>query len=127
MTLYTVSTDTKTTFACTGDCVNECPPVSGTAKPGTGLASHDFGTATRPDGTTQITDDGHPLYEFAGDKTAMGTTGNGVKDDGRTGISRCPTRRLLPPRHRHHPRLRRQTAVAGATGTEASRVPEAVR
>jgi predicted lipoprotein with Yx(FWY)xxD motif len=81
-TLYYNTVDTATNIQCTGQCASIWPPVLGTAKPGTGLDAEDFKTATRPDGGTQITFYGHPLYEFASDDTAGSTKGAGVADGG---------------------------------------------
>ena len=36
-----------------------------------------LGTITRPDGTTQATYDGHPLYTYAGDTAPGQAKGNG--------------------------------------------------
>lgn len=83
-TLYTNTVDTMTKISCTGECATEWPPVTGTAKPGAGLEASKFGTATRPDGTKQVTFDGHPLYEFKGDSAAGDKKGEGLKDGGGT-------------------------------------------
>jgi predicted lipoprotein with Yx(FWY)xxD motif len=83
MTLYQLSTDTATTSACTGACASAWPPLtvaSGmTPKGGTGTDGT-WGTLTRSDGTLQVTYKGHPLYTFAGDKSAGSTSGQNVKD-----------------------------------------------
>ena len=51
-------------FACAG----AWPPVIGTPHAGGTAMSADLGTTTRPDGTTQVTYKGHPLYTYIKDK-----------------------------------------------------------
>jgi predicted lipoprotein with Yx(FWY)xxD motif len=80
-TLYYNTVDTRSSIKCTGECTNEWPPVLGTAQPGSGLDSEDFATARRPDGGTQVTFYGHPLYEFKDDSAGQ-TNGNGLSDEG---------------------------------------------
>jgi predicted lipoprotein with Yx(FWY)xxD motif len=73
-TLYFFSRDTTGTSACTGTCLTNWPAFSaGTVVAPSVLKSSDFGTVTRPDGTTQSSYMGRPLYYFAGD-TGPGTT-----------------------------------------------------
>ncbi len=50
-----------------------------TATAGDGLTGT-LGTATRDDGTTQVTLNGWPLYYFAGDAAAGATEGQGLND-----------------------------------------------
>jgi predicted lipoprotein with Yx(FWY)xxD motif len=69
-TVYWFTRDTATTSACTGSCAVYWPPVAGPAAAGPGVAGR-LGTITRPDGTTQATYDGHPLYTATAD-TAPG-------------------------------------------------------
>ncbi len=45
---------------------------------GTGVTGQ-LGTLTRPDGTTQVTYQGMPLYYWQGDAKAGDVTGNGVE------------------------------------------------
>jgi predicted lipoprotein with Yx(FWY)xxD motif len=83
-TLYTNSVDTMTKITCVGDCAHEWPPVIGTPKAGAGLDASKLGTAMRPDGTTQVTFAGHPLYEFDEDKGPGDKKGDGLADEGGT-------------------------------------------
>lgn len=80
-TLYYNTVDTATSIKCVGGCASEWPPLTGRPAPGAGLDDGDFSTAARPDGSTQITFYGHPLYEFSGDGTGD-TKGQGIQDEG---------------------------------------------
>ena len=77
-TVYYLSTETASAIRCTGTCVASWPPVlvgKGAAisgVPGT------IGTATRPDGTTQLTYQGHPVYTYQGDNAPGQDNGQGV-------------------------------------------------
>ncbi len=82
MTLYTLSSEAGGTIQCSADCLTFWPPLllpAGTSAPAapTGLIGT-LGTVVRPDGTTQVTYNGFPLYTFAGDKAAGDTNGDGV-------------------------------------------------
>jgi predicted lipoprotein with Yx(FWY)xxD motif len=79
-TLYLFKADQGTKSACTGACAGAWPPllVTGNATPGKGINAALVGTATRPEGTTQLTYNGHPLYLFAQDQKAGETNGQGV-------------------------------------------------
>jgi len=48
------------------------------ATAGSGVDSSKLGTITRPDGSTQVTYNGKPLYLFASDTSAGQATGQGV-------------------------------------------------
>ena len=80
-TLYYNTVDTVSNIQCTGTCASIWPPVLGTALPGTGLNAADFKTVMRPDGGTQVTFSGHPLYEFGSDSSGT-TKGAGIADGG---------------------------------------------
>ena len=79
-TLYLFKADQGTKSACTGACAGAWPPLLVKGKPtlGSGVDASLVGTATRPEGTTQLTYNGHPLYLFAQDRKAGETNGQGV-------------------------------------------------
>jgi predicted lipoprotein with Yx(FWY)xxD motif len=81
MTLYWFAPDTSTSSKCTGSCATYWPPVTGPVVAGTGVTGT-LGTITRPDGTTQATYDGHPLYTYAGDSAPGQAKGNGLNVSG---------------------------------------------
>ena len=69
-TLYDFVPDTPTHSACLSDgCVFDWPPlVAGSAiKVGKGVDRSLVGTLRRPDGSTQLSYGGHPLYTYNGD------------------------------------------------------------
>lgn len=79
--IYLFEADKNGTSACTGACAAAWPPVTvtGTPKAGSGVNQALLGTIKRPDGTTQVTYNGHPLYYFAGDAGAGVAKGQGSK------------------------------------------------
>jgi predicted lipoprotein with Yx(FWY)xxD motif len=79
-TLYLFKADQGTKSACTGACAGAWPPLLVNGKPtlGQGVNASLVGTAARPEGTTQLTYNGHPLYLFAQDQKAGETNGQGV-------------------------------------------------
>jgi len=81
MTLYWFVPDTSTTSKCTGSCATYWPPVIGPVTAGSGVTGT-LGTITRPDGSTQATYDGHPLYTYAGDSAPGQAKGNGLNVSG---------------------------------------------
>jgi predicted lipoprotein with Yx(FWY)xxD motif len=80
-TLRCVATDTSRSIARTGACASAWPPL---LVPGGATVAHATGvtgtlsTAMRPDGTTQVTYNGHPVYYFSGDTTTGQANGQGV-------------------------------------------------
>jgi predicted lipoprotein with Yx(FWY)xxD motif len=78
--LYLFKADQGTKSACTGACAGAWPPLLVTGKPtvGSGVNGSLVGTTTRPEGKTQVTYNGHPLYRFAQDQNALETNGQGV-------------------------------------------------
>jgi predicted lipoprotein with Yx(FWY)xxD motif len=83
-TLYANTVDTATTISCTGECALAWPAVTGKATAGSGVDDSKLGTIARPDGVTQVTYNGHPLYEFKNDKAAGDKNGEGIADGGGT-------------------------------------------
>jgi predicted lipoprotein with Yx(FWY)xxD motif len=79
-TLYLFKADQGTKSACAGACATAWPPllVSGKPTAGNGVSTSLVGTATRAEGGTQVTYNGHPLYLFADDHKAGETNGQGV-------------------------------------------------
>jgi predicted lipoprotein with Yx(FWY)xxD motif len=83
MVLYTNDTDTGSKIACTGQCLTEWLPL---AAPSGGQPTSDdsavqakLGTMQRPDGSSQVTFGGLPLYTFVEDSPGQ-ATGNGFRD-----------------------------------------------
>lgn len=64
--------------ACTGGCLSAWPAVQGKPFTGSGVQlAGTIGSITRPDGTTQATYNGSPLYTYAADTAPGQTSGNG--------------------------------------------------
>jgi predicted lipoprotein with Yx(FWY)xxD motif len=82
--LYMFGPDTATASKCTGGCATYWPPLKGpvTALTGSNLRPKLLGTIKRPDGTTQATYNGHPLYTYAADKSPGQATGQGLNISG---------------------------------------------
>jgi predicted lipoprotein with Yx(FWY)xxD motif len=79
-TLYLFRKDAGTTSECTGACATFWPPLSATGTPTTDAAAKAslVGTSTRSDGTTQVTYNGHPVYQYSGDHSPGDTNGEGI-------------------------------------------------
>jgi predicted lipoprotein with Yx(FWY)xxD motif len=79
-TLYLFEADRGTKSACTDACAGAWPPLLVTGKPtvGGGANASLLGTTTRPEGKTQVTYNGHPVYLFEQDQKAGETNGQGV-------------------------------------------------
>jgi len=80
-TLYSLSAETNGRFICTSSCLSTWHPllVPTGVRP-TGPVK--LGTIERPEGGTQVTYKGRPLYRFSGDGKAGQTNGEGIKDVG---------------------------------------------
>jgi len=80
-TMYVFLNDTSGASACDAECATNWPPA--TVEEGTALAAGngvtaELGTLERDDGTVQLTLDGWPLYQYAGDAAPGDATGEGV-------------------------------------------------
>lgn len=81
--LYTNDQDSGSNVKCSGECTSIWPPLA--APSGSQPSSDDstvdgeLGTVDLPDGTTQVTFDGKPLYTFTQDSSGQ-VSGDGVTD-----------------------------------------------
>jgi predicted lipoprotein with Yx(FWY)xxD motif len=80
-TLYSLSVEKNGKFICTASCLSVWHPlmVPAGVRP-TGPVK--LGTIERPEGGTQVTYKGRPLYRFGGDSRAGQANGEGIKDVG---------------------------------------------
>jgi predicted lipoprotein with Yx(FWY)xxD motif len=78
--LYLFEADKGDKSTCNDACAAAWPPLTTTGAPtaGDGVQASLLGTSKRDDGTMEVTYNGHPLYYFAGDKSAGETKGQGV-------------------------------------------------
>jgi len=84
-TLYDFVPDTPTHSACLNDgCVFDWPPLigSGAVRVGKGVDRALVGTLRRPDGSTQLSYGGHPLYTYNGDVSPGVVMGQAIDQDG---------------------------------------------
>ena len=87
MTLYRLSAEQNGRFICTTSaCTGIWHPLTLSTGATTGGDVGSLGTVNRPDGTTQVTYKGAPLYTFAEDRKSGETKGQGFKDVGTWGV-----------------------------------------
>lgn len=79
-TLYSLSVEKHGKFICTGGCLSVWKPLVVPAGV-TPKGPVKLGTVKRPDGRTQVTYKGRPLYSFNADKAGE-ANGEGLKDVG---------------------------------------------
>jgi len=77
MTLYYFQPDTATTSACTGGCASTWPPYLSSVTPAQGTLSGTLALQTNANGS-QVTYNGHPLYNYSGDTGSGQTNGEGI-------------------------------------------------
>jgi predicted lipoprotein with Yx(FWY)xxD motif len=99
-TLYLFDRDSGTMSACIGACAINWPPlrVRGTPLVGSGAKRSDVGRTARPDGVSQLTYDGHPLYTFVNDKKTGDTNGEGIDAFGGSWFAVSPAGAEVAPR-----------------------------
>ncbi len=80
MTLYMFTKDTQNSnaSACTGQCLVAWPPLYGKPTVGKGADDSKLGSFALPDGSTQATYNGWPLYYWKDDAKAGDTSGQKV-------------------------------------------------
>ena len=82
--LYLFTNDTQNSGAssCTGNCLVNWPPLFTDGDPvaGEGVDASMLGTISLPDGTTQVTYNGWPLYYYKEDTAPGDANGQGVGD-----------------------------------------------
>ena len=83
MTLYHYSPDKHGLVKCTAACAKFWPPLvvpRGTKpKAGAGVSAAKLSTVKRPDGSTQVTYAGFPLYRYSGDSKPGDVKGQGFE------------------------------------------------
>ncbi len=81
MTLYLLTKDSPGTSTCTGGCLSIWFPLltQGAPQVGSGVDASKLGTLTRADGSTQVTYNGWPLYNYSKDTKPGDTVGEGFK------------------------------------------------
>jgi predicted lipoprotein with Yx(FWY)xxD motif len=101
-TLYSLSVEKHGKFICTGSCLGTWKPLTVPAgtKPMGPVA---LGTVMRPEGRTQVTYNGRPLYTFAGDKKPGEANGEGFKDVGTWHAAAIGTASSAPEPPAHEP------------------------
>jgi predicted lipoprotein with Yx(FWY)xxD motif len=82
--VYLFEADKASTSTCTDRCTQEWAPLTTTGTPtaGAGVNTALLATSPRPDGTTQLTYNGHPLYYYDDDHGPGTTAGQGENSFG---------------------------------------------
>ena len=99
-TLYLFERDSGTMSACTGACAANWPPlhVRGTPLAGSGAEPSVIAKTARPDGKSQLTYNGHPLYRFVNDRKPGDTNGEGINAFGGSWFAVSPAGAKIAPR-----------------------------
>jgi predicted lipoprotein with Yx(FWY)xxD motif len=94
-TLYSLSVEKHGKFICTAGCLSIWHPLV-VAKGVRPTGPVPLGTVMRPDGRTQVTYRGRPLYRFAEDTKAGEANGEGIKDVGTWHAAKPPATSSQP-------------------------------
>jgi predicted lipoprotein with Yx(FWY)xxD motif len=78
LTLYIQIEEEGGTIVCVDDCLTNWPPLTEPVVAGADADGSLLGTIERPDGATQATYNGFPLYYFAGDDAEGDANGEGL-------------------------------------------------
>jgi predicted lipoprotein with Yx(FWY)xxD motif len=83
-TVYLFDKDRDSQPTCVGGCTSPWPPLTTTGAPtaGAGVNPALLGTTTRPDSSTQVVYNGHPLYYYEGDDLPGEANGEEVNSNG---------------------------------------------
>jgi predicted lipoprotein with Yx(FWY)xxD motif len=82
-TLYLFEKDKGAASTCSGACASIWPPLTAATRvAGHGVSAAELGSIKRPDGKTEATYAGHPLYTYAGDAKPGDTRGQGLDQFG---------------------------------------------
>ena len=135
LTLYVFEPDHRSgTPTCYGTCAAAWPPLllrAGAASPsaGGGASAALVGTASRRDGTTQVTYNRWPLYRWVNDSAPGQATGQGLDNLGGRWYVLDPDGRPITARPRVRPRVAgAQARVAySASAPSCSAVPTLIR
>jgi predicted lipoprotein with Yx(FWY)xxD motif len=77
-TLYTFDPENTGKIVCASGCTSLWPPLTVTGgQPVAGPGVSGLATVSRPEGSTQVTFNGHPLYRFANDTAPGQAKGDG--------------------------------------------------
>jgi predicted lipoprotein with Yx(FWY)xxD motif len=97
-TVYLFAADHGNTSTCNGSCASAWPPVrvKGSAKATGDAKASMLRTITRSDGSKQVTYAGHPLYYFAGDRSAGDLNGQGSNGFGAKWWVVSPSGKAIP-------------------------------
>lgn len=78
--LYSPEQESDGTIKCTDSCAQIWVPLTVSSSDSTPTGVAGLAVVTRPDGTSQVTYKGAPLYTFAEDTSPGEVNGNGVSD-----------------------------------------------
>ncbi|MEU5852854.1 COG4315 family predicted lipoprotein [Saccharopolyspora shandongensis] len=83
-TVYLFGNDSPGHPTCLDACAGDWPPLTTTAPPIAGASANPalLATTRRPDGSTQVVYNGHPLYYYVGDELAGQANGQTVNSNG---------------------------------------------